>query len=231
MIRLPWSKRPPLAPVAAGYLAGTAPKVADKTDASQLRFVVIDAETTGFNVDRDRILSLAAVPVQAGAVQLSALRSWFVYHSDAPMTDAVRVHGILPADARRGEPEATVLRELLPIITGAVLVGHHVGFDIAMLNAALHRHFGLRLRNPSLDTAQLAMTALEAFRKTGYPGQRMPSLEELCTHLDLQPLERHTAEGDTFTTADLFMLLCAKHARQLGRPLVAADLPIFAGKG
>lgn len=215
--------------MAAAYLAGTAAKAPPKMAANQLRFVVIDAETTGFNVERDRILSLAAVPVQAGVLHLGALRSWFVYHADAPMTDAVRVHGILPADARSGQPEATVLRELLPVITGAVLVGHHVGFDIAMLNAALHRHFGIRLRNPSLDTAQFAMRAVEAFRKTGYPGQRAPSLEELCTHLDLQPLERHTAEGDTFTTADLFMLLCAKHARQLERPLTAADLPLVNG--
>ncbi len=226
MIRLPWLNRRPTDPVAAAYVAGTPVKVGSKTPLHPLRFVVVDAETTGFDFSRDRILSLAAIPVEAGVIQLRTLRSWLVYHSDAPMTEAVRVHGILPADARTGEPEARVLRELLPMITGAILVGHHIGFDIGMLNAALDRHFGVRVRNPSVDTAQLAMRAVEAFRKTGYPGQRAPSLEELCTHLDLQPLERHTAEGDTFTTADLFMLLCAKYARQMGRPLTAGDLPL-----
>jgi DNA polymerase-3 subunit epsilon len=226
VIRLPWFRSAPQNALVAAYAEATPRRVAKNTPVAELRFVVLDAETTGFDTTHDRILSLAAVPVRNGTLRLAELQSWMVYHDRAKMTDAVRVHGIMPADVRAGQPEPQVLEELLPVLTGAVLVGHHVGFDVAMLNAAMQRHFGARLRNPTLDTAALAMRVLEAFRKTGYVGQRAPSLEEVCTLLDLNPVERHTAAGDTFTTADLFMLLCAKQARQRKRPLLAGDLPI-----
>jgi DNA polymerase-3 subunit epsilon len=95
-----------------------------------------------------------------------------------------------------------------------------------MLNAALKRHFHISLRNPVLDTARLAMSAVEAFARTGYPGQREPTLDEVCVQCGISPLDRHTAEGDTFTTATLFLALCARRQRQLGRPLRANDLPL-----
>jgi DNA polymerase-3 subunit epsilon len=222
----PWFRRTPLKPVAAAYCDSTPRRLSGKTPLDPVRFVVLDAETTGFDPNRDRLLSLATVTVKAGVLEMASIHSWLVYHAEAPMTEAVRVHGILPSDTRSGEPESAVLEELLPVISGAVLVGHHIAFDVRMLNAALERHFRIRLRNPTLDTAQLAMNVLEAFRKTGYAGQRAPSLEEVCTHTGINPLERHTAAGDAFTTAELLMVLCAKQTRQLGRPLVAGDLPL-----
>ena len=225
-MKLPWLHREPLAAPALGYQAGTESRVPKKTPVQDLTFVVLDAETTGFDPTKDRILSLAAVLVKRHALAVASLRSWLVYQPGVQLTAAVGVHGILPSETKTGQPEAAVLEELLPLITGAVLVGHHLPFDVAMLNAALRRCFRIRLRNPMLDTAQFAMQALEAFRKTGYPGQRAPSLDEVCTHCEITPTERHTAAGDTFTTAELFLVLCAKYARALGRPLVASDLPI-----
>ncbi|MGH8021321.1 MAG: hypothetical protein ACREIA_24175 [Opitutaceae bacterium] len=80
------------------------------------------------------------------------------------------------------------------------------------------------LRNPLVDTARLAMAELEAFRKTAYPGQRPPSLDEVCSSLGLPMHDRHTASGDTFTTAQVFLLLAARARRRLGRPLRLKDL-------
>ncbi len=228
-MKFPWFRRAPLAPVAQAYRDGTDPRVPRKTPVEELRFLVLDAETSGFDPAKDRILSLATIPVQSGTMQLSELRSWLVYQQKASITDAVQVHGILPSETATGEPEQAVLEELLPLATGTVLVGHHLAFDVAMINAALHRHFRIRLRNATLDTAQLAMHALEAFRKTGYPGQRAPSLDEVCTHCEIAALERHTAPGDTFTTAEVLLVLLANLTRHLGRPLTAGDLPLVTG--
>ncbi|WP_158277506.1 3'-5' exonuclease [Opitutus sp. ER46] len=226
MISFPWISRSPLPPVARAYCDGTPKRLPRKTPLDQVRFVVIDAETTGFDPLKDSILSLAAAPLQAGVLPLNGLRSWLVYQRGAHLTEAVQVHGILPSDTRLGEAQARVLEEFLPVITGAVLVGHHLAFDVRMLDAALEYHFKIRLQNPMLDTAALAMRAIEAFRKSGYPGQRAPTLDEVCTLCGISPLERHTAAGDTFTTAELLMVLSARLARQLGRPLTTSDLPI-----
>jgi DNA polymerase-3 subunit epsilon len=220
--------RRPTDPLVAGYLEKTSPRAPAKTPLSEMLFLALDAETTGFDVAKDRMLSLALVEIGGGRVQVSSSSAWLIYQPKPALTSSVSVHGILPAETASGRPEIEVMRELLPRLQGAVIVGHHVAFDAAMLNAAFERHFEQGLVNPLLDTAKLAMRAVDAFAKTGYPGQRAPTLDEVCAQCDLPPMERHTAEGDAFTTATLFLILCARLQRQLGRPLRAGDLPLAA---
>ena len=221
-----WWRRKPLDPVVAAYIDATSRRVPDKTPLSELRFVSLDAETTGFDATKDRMLSLALVEVQGGRIQIAKSAAWVIFQAAAPMTQAVSVHGILPAETKAGLPEAEVLRELLPRLSGAILLGHHVHFDAAMLTSALQRHYRTSLRNPMLDTAKLAMETLDAFAKTGYLGQRAPSLDEVCAQSGVPTVERHTAEGDAFTTAMIFISLCARLQRRLERPLRAEDLPL-----
>ncbi len=221
-----WFSRQQREPFIEEYLGKTSPRLAGKIPVSDLRFLAIDAETTGFDLAKDRMLSLAFIEVVGGRLRVSSSHAWLIYQPEAPLSNAVSVHGILPAETATGRQEAEVLRELVPRLEGAVLVGHHVGFDAAMITAALKRHYRVSLRNPLLDTANLAMDALDAFAKTGYPGQSTPSLDEVCSHCGIVPVDRHTAEGDAFTTAMLFLSLCARLQRNLGRPLRAGDLPL-----
>ena len=212
-------------PVVRAYLAATPRRLPRRTPLAHARFVVLDAETTGFDLGKDRMLSLAAMPVQDGRMAVSELRSWLIRQPAPAVTRAVAVHGILPCETAQGTEERTVLRELLPLLHGAVLVGHHVRFDAEMIHAALRREFGAGVRNMLLDTAQLAMGTLEAFRKTGYANQRPPSLDELCLHCEIEPMERHTSVGDAFTTAEVFLLLLARLRHQIRhRPLRLGDL-------
>ena len=212
-------------PLVQAYLDTTPRRPVRRQPWTELRFLVLDAETTGFKVGQDHLLSLATMPVCAGDLRLGEAATWVVFQPATPMNAATAVHGILPSETAAGTAERDVLAALLPQLHGAVLVGHHIGFDAAMLDAALRRHFGTGLRNQLLDTAALAMDTIDAFARTAYPGQRPPSLEELCAHVGITPLDRHTAAGDAFTTAELFLLLCARLRRRLGRPLLARDLP------
>jgi DNA polymerase-3 subunit epsilon len=148
-----------------------------------------------------------------------------VFQPEVAVNDAAAVHCILPSDTRSGLPEPLVIEQLLPDLQGSILVGHHVQFDAALLDEALRKRFQVRLRNPIVDTAKLAMIAIDAFAKTGYPGQRPPTFDEVCTHVGLEMIDRHTAAGDAFTTAELFLLLCARLRQRYKRPLVAGDLP------
>lgn len=215
-------------PVAEAYLEGKREaKPAAKRPLEELRIVVIDAETTGLDVSRDRILSLAAAEVGRGGLRVNSLRNWIVYQASAGVNSAVAVHGITPAQTAAGEPEEKVMKEFLEMLRGAVVVGHHIGFDATMIDQALRKHFGVGLHNKLVDTAALAMRELEAFRRTGYANQRPPGLEEVCSLCGIPMMERHTAEGDVFTTAELFMFLCARRRRRLGRPLTFADLPVL----
>lgn len=222
-----WFRRVPLSPEAREYREQTPRRIDRAQPVDTLTFLVLDAETTGLNVLRDRMLALAIVEIRGGRLELGRTATWLIQQPDQRLTAAVAVHGILPRDTAAGRPEAEVTAELLPRLRGAVLVGHHVQFDAALLDGALRRHQHVGLRNPLLDTARLAMTGIDAFRKTGYANQRPPALEEVCAHAGLPVVARHTAEGDAFTTAQLFLLLCGRLRRRLGRELRAGDLPLF----
>lgn len=221
-----WFTRTRLSPELQAYVDATPKRVPGKRPWDELRFFVLDAETTGFNVQTDKVLSLAGIHVEHGQILMARFHSWLVFHPNVPVNEAVSVHGILPCDTEKGSPESKVMEELLPQLSGTILVGHHVGFDAALLDAALYRRFGLHLRNRILDTAALAMLAIDAFARTGYANQRPPTLDEVCAHCGISTVERHTAAGDAYTTAELFLLLCAKLRQRKKRPLVAGDLPL-----
>lgn len=221
-----WRLRKKMSPAAEAYAEATPKRYNRKLPVEERLFLVLDAETTGFDLSKDRILSLATVPVQGREISIGQVRSWIVYQPASGVTEAVQVHGILPVDTRAGQSELRVMEELLPLLHGAIVVGHHINFDAALLDQALKRHFGLGLINPLLDTAILAQVTVDAFARSGYANQRPPTLDEICSHLEIETVERHTAAGDAFTTAELFLLLCARFRQRLKRPLLIGDLPI-----
>jgi DNA polymerase-3 subunit epsilon len=223
---IPFLHRQKLPPFCQAWQDSANRRPARKTAADRIRFVVLDCETSGFKVGTDRILSLAAFEITKDRIDIAGSRKWIVYQPQVRLNQATAVHGILPEEIRQGTPEQTVIPDLLPMLGGAVLVGHHVRFDAAMLNDLLMRHYKIRFRNRLIDTAHMAMNELTAFHKTGYANQRPPSLDEVCAQLDLPLIARHTAEGDAFLTAEVFLMLSGQIRKRLGRPLRAGDLPI-----
>lgn len=223
-MKLPFFK--PLEPVAASYKAAGKAKLPKNKDVADLTIIALDAETTGFQVGTDRILSLAAIKISDRQVHVSSAKNWLVYQDKAPVNEAMEVHGILPSETAEGRPEKEVIGELLPLLGNKLIVGHHIAFDIAVLNDAAKRHFRISLKNRVLDTALLARQEINAFQKTGYANQPPPKLEEVCTALGIETMDRHTALGDTFTTALVFLTLCARIRRKLERPVRFTDLPI-----
>jgi DNA polymerase III subunit epsilon len=211
-------------PVAARY-AAIRPCKANVPE-REVSFCVIDMETSGFNLHQDRILSIAVAIIRDGVFRMDSLRSIYVYQEHASVTEASSVHGILPSQTNQGVAERVMLSEILPSIENSVLVGHHVGFDAAMLDRALMRHFNISLKNTLLDTAVLSMHELDAFKKTGYINQKPPTLDEVCSQLGIPMVERHTASGDVFTTAQLFLLLRARMQQRLGDGFLLKHYPI-----
>lgn len=214
------------APERIAYEAATKRRPAAKEPLWERSVVVLDAETSGFRIHVDRILSLALLPLAAGRIRLQEMRNWLVFQPGAEANEATTVHGILPEETRGGLPEEVLLKELLPVLGGAILVGHHIRFDAMMLDDLISRRMGGRLRNYIVDTAELAMMELDAFHQTGYAKQKPPALDEVCAQLDWPMVERHTAAGDSFTTAEIFLLLLGRRRHRLGRDLRLGDLPM-----
>lgn len=183
------------------------------TPLENIRFVVFDAETTGLDARRDSILSLAAVAVESGAVQFEDVFEAMVFSTrTAEIAATASIHEILPSHLLYGETEERVVADFADYVGSAVLVGHHADFDVTLLNTALHRHYGVRLVNTVIDTAWLAIHLLQEQRaELGAEVLRYGdyTLDALCTRLGVQQTDRHSAAGDAFTTALLFLKLLA----------------------
>src|SRR5690349_12525096 len=109
----------------------------DDTPIGEVRFVVLDSETTGFSPVLDRILTIGAVAVQDREIRLDdSFDALLRVMGDVGPVD---VHGVTPERTRRGYEEGEAIERWLGYLRDAVIVGHHIGHDISMLDAALER--------------------------------------------------------------------------------------------
>ena len=167
------------------------------------RFVVFDTETTGINARKDRMLSLGALEIKSNQIQLA--KSLEVYVSQEIFNEeAVAIHGILRQHRNQIKiSEEETVKLFLEFIGNAVLVGHHVGFDIAIINYALKRLGAPKLKNRFTDTGILFKRSVHLVNITN--PDKVYSLDELCEELNISKNDRHKAMGDAFITALAFL--------------------------
>ena len=177
----------------------------DETAIDRVRFVMLDSETTGFNPSTDRIITIGAISVQNGEILLED--SFEALLKVIENTSAVTVHGVTRDESLRGMEEAEALKLFLDYLKDSVIVGHHIGHDIAMFDAALERHWGFRLSNRCLDTMDLTLHLEKDGAFSGRPQIRQFTLDALCDMFGVIPHDRHTASGDAFITAQVFLRL------------------------
>jgi DNA polymerase III subunit epsilon len=184
-------------------------------------YAVVDVETTGLEPRRDALLAIGLVEIDAGRVLLE--RSWRTLvrpPEDAPLRpDAIAATGLLRADTAGAPPEAEVLPELLGRLRGRVLVVHVAEVDVAFLNRALQRHYGIRLRGPALDTARIAAAQQRDRRMLGDADAPTIRLRPLCENLGLPVYAEHDALGDALSTAQLFLAQASRLERSGGGTL------------
>ncbi len=187
----------------------------DQTSAEDIRFVVLDSETTGLDPRRDRLITIGAVAVRANEMILAD--SFEAMLKLAYNGASVTVHGITREEAREGLDEPEALKQFLPYLRDGVIVGHHIMHDIETLNAGYERHFGFTLRNRFLDTMDLTLH----LQKDGAFANRQQeiygfSLDALCDFFSVEPHDRHTAGGDAFITG-LILLRLLHSGKTVGR--------------
>jgi len=206
------------------YRAATAALVDGDAALDGIRFVVLDCETTGLDPATDRIITIGAVGVINGEIRLDDTFERLVRIDEN--TSAVTVHGVTRDESRAGVDEAEALAAFLDYVGDGIIVGHHIGHDIGTLNAGYARHWGTRLVNRDLDTMDLTLLLERDGAFSGRPAIRHFTLDALCEMFGVVPHDRHTASGDAFITAQIFLRLLRLAAAH-GRHTVGAITEVF----
>lgn len=187
---------------------------APETPIDQVRFVVLDSETTGLNPRLDRLITIGAIAVVNHEILIED--SFEALLKVEHNSSAVTVHGVTREESRAGLDEPVALHQFLAYLGDGVIVGHHIGHDVETFNAAYERHFGFRLQNASLDTMALTLHLERDGAFAGRDPIQEFSLDALCALFGIIPHDRHTAPGDAFMTALVFqrlLRLAAKYQR------------------
>jgi DNA polymerase-3 subunit epsilon len=178
-------------------------------------FSVVDLELTGLDPSVDEICSFAAVTVAEGRIRLDDARYGIVRPRRMPDADTIRVHGLRESDLADAPGLDQAIDTLLEALTGRVLIAHVASVETGFLSAALGNR-GIRLRNPVVDTANLAVE-LHRLRRVPSPSGdgdapaklavSSPGLSEVAQSLGLPAHRPHHADGDALTTAQVFLAL------------------------
>ena len=163
------------------------------------RYVVLSTETSGLNPDKDVILSIGAFAVVNDSIIIgdnfeTVLLQYKFFHDNGLSNEFIVESKI----NKLGEPDA--IRSLIEYIGNAVLVGHHIYFDVEMINAALERLDCGRLKNEALDIDVM-------YRKLEDINDKQFSLDELCDIYKIPKSDRNSSSEDAYKTALLFLKL------------------------
>jgi DNA polymerase-3 subunit epsilon len=174
--------------------------------ARSLRYVIFDLETTGLNLQKDRVVSTAAYRVVDGRIALGDVFSSLVSPGRDIPSAAVKIHGIIPSMVENASSFNEVFEKFLAYLGTDILVGYHVGFDLHFLNAYMRKTHGFRVQNLVLDAQSLCRTVCFPSHLRSYAGRVKghQDLDTVARHFGVEILERHTALGDALATAMIF---------------------------
>lgn len=168
-----------------------------RTPLSQVRFTVLDLETTGGAPPEHKITEIAAYSIENLTIE----------HEFVTLVDPERVippfivglTGINQEMISGSPPSREVLPGLLEFLGDSVLVAHHSQFDRKFLDNELALAQLPPLNNTDLCTSRLARRIL--------PWLPSKSLGNLAAFFGIEIHDRHRAAADALATCHLLLIM------------------------
>ena len=183
------------------------------------RYVVVDLEATSTG-SKAKIIQVGIVVIEDGKIVDH-------YTTDVNPHESLDVHikeltGLTDQRLAQAPDFSQVARKIFDLVEDGIFVAHNVQFDANLLAENLFFE-GYELKNPRVDTVELAQVF--------FPGLEKYSLPILCRELGIPLKDAHTALSDAQATAELLLLLRKKMAQLpkglLERLLEMADALLY----
>jgi DNA polymerase-3 subunit epsilon len=171
------------------------------TDArlDETRYVVVDVESTGLDLRKDRLIAIGAVAVEGGKVNLEDSFEIVLRQDESSDRDNILIHGIGGQAQRTGIDPQEALLAFLEYLGKAPLLAFHVAFDETMIRRAMREYLRLEFKRPWLDLAYVMPALMPQFAR------RYRALDDWAGHFKIANFARHNALADALVTAQLFL--------------------------
>ena len=170
------------------------------------RYVTVDVETTGLDMRRDRVLSIGAVAVERGKIDLAHCFEVVLRQPESSSRDNILVHRIGGQRQLGGQDPADSLLRFLEYVGHCPLVAFRAEFDQTMIDRALDETLGTISQSAWLDLAEL-LPAL-------YPSNENKTMDDWLAMMNIRMLARHDALADALATAQMLQV-CLHQAETL----------------
>lgn len=174
----------------------------------QARYVVVDVESSGLNVDRDRLIAIGAIAVHHGRIDLTDSLEIVLQQDKVSAKDNILIHGITGEAQREGVPPVEALLAFLEYLGKDPLIAFHVAFDNTMISKTVRKYLGFRFDHPWADLAHITPALYPEFT------YRCRSLDQWMAQFGIGNFARHSALADALSTAELMLTLRPRMAAQ-----------------
>ncbi len=191
-------------------------------------FICLDCESTGLQPGTDRIIEIAVARFTFDQI-LEQYESLIDPQCEIP-EGSKEIHRI-SQEMIQGKPKiAEVLPHVLKMIHGHILVGHGIGFDIALIAAEAKRY-----QIPSEIETQPYFDTLRMARL--YGESPVNSLQQLRQHFNIAFEGAHRAMNDVIVNIEVFKHLAKPYQSTkdlfqiLQKPIRLKTMPLGKHKG
>ncbi|WP_322501776.1 exonuclease domain-containing protein [Streptomyces rochei] len=178
------------------------------------RLAGFDLETTGIDVESDRIVT--ACVVQCGGKYPTQSTTWLANPGVEIPEGAARVHGITTEQARaEGQPAGEVVQQVAAalvetVLSGIPVVAMNAAFDLTMLDREARRH---RIYPPA-ERIGTELRVVDPFVLDKHvdpyrPGRR--TLTDLCRHYQVPLDAAHSADADALAACRVAWRIASTH--------------------
>ena len=183
-------------------------------------FLSFDVETTGVDVENDRIVTAAVVNVLApGSEPTSRTRAWLVNPGIDIPAEATAVHGVTSEHAKaHGQDPDVALGEIAGLVCtamrdGVPLVAMNACFDLTLLDRELMRHNlgGLAQRLGGYDRVRPVLDPYVIDKQVDKYRRGKRTLTALCEHYGVELTEAHAADADALAAVRCLWHLATRH--------------------
>jgi DNA polymerase III subunit epsilon len=172
----------------------------------EVPYVFFDTELTGLDEKKDSILSIGAVNMTNGRIELGTTFYQLVKPRSFLNGGSVVIHEITPSEVTLQPEVDQALADFLKYIEGRVLAGYYLSIDLSFVNREMRRIFDRSLDNPAVDTYRLYQWLHQKHpEETAFavPAEKL-DLYALAQTFDIPYSSQHNALEDALIAAQVF---------------------------